>query len=386
MFVYMHAFCPYCHQETLIEHDRCSRCGSILQRIPLPPGIFVGVGDKYRIEAVLGMGSFGITYVVSNMEDGKHYALKELFPADSVKRHENQRRVIAVNSQSFSQHKELFIKEVSLLLGLDPHPYMAKVWEAFEQHGTVYYVMDFILGHTLEQLIQKHPQGLPVPRAIRYMRQIANVLAFIHERGLLHRDIKPENIIIDRETDRAKLIDFGAARIVSMEKTITLTTVLTPTYAAPEQFRPRGRFGPTLDIYALGATFYHVLSGNRPESSLTRLVALHNQTEDPLPRLRTLRPDIPAELERIIHECMKVEVSQRPQGAAQLFERLRVLEEKLHSVSQPKSNASSSSESSDDLLLWGAGALGALGAFWLGRKLFQKKKSQNPSPPQKRNK
>jgi serine/threonine-protein kinase len=191
------------------------------------------------------------------------------------------------------------------------HPNAVQVFDyGHTPDGTFYYVMEFLPGPTLEELV-KRDGPLPPERAVHFLRQLCGALGEAHAVGLIHRDIKPGNVIVcerGRVPDVAKLLDFGlvqsAAPAESDEKLTQVGSVLgTPAFLAPEQASGEAVDGRT-DIYALGALAYFLLTGRPPfvEKSPVKLLAAHlHATPEPL---RSLRPDLPADLEAVVLRCL----------------------------------------------------------------------------------
>ena len=227
---------------------------------------------NYIIEKVLGQGSFGITYLASVKMQGTlgsidakvKVAVKEFFMKEI-----NGREGTTVTSGSkgglFADYRKKFIREATNLSKLQ-HPNIIKVLECFEANNTVYYTMEYLDGGSLDELITKK-QGLPEAEAIKYIRQIAEALSYMHEHKVLHLDLKPGNIMLNN--GNAVLIDFGLSKQYDASGNPESSTTVgagTPGYAPIEQssYRDGNGFPVTMDIYALGATMYKMLTGQRP--------------------------------------------------------------------------------------------------------------------------
>lgn len=239
-------------------------------------------GGKYRIERVLGQGGFGITYLAVQTANNRYIAIKELFIGGSGQAINERRgcQVVVTNSanrQSFNQQKAKFKKEALRLTNLN-HPNLVKVYEFFEENGTVYYVMDYIDGESLRTKINREGR-LSESQVLKYIKQVTPALEVAHRQSIWHLDIKPENIMVDKY-DHAYLIDFGASKHIERSGTLTTSLALayTPGYCAPELtdllnesedgFAEAMReIGPWTDIYSLGATMYNLLTDSIPPSS-----------------------------------------------------------------------------------------------------------------------
>ena len=227
-------------------------------------------GGKYRIERVLGQGGFGITYLAVQTSLNRAVAIKELFIGGSGQavngRNANNVTVTnAVNQVLFDKHKEKFKKEASRLATLR-HKNLVRVYEWFEENGTVYYVMDFIEGESLRDKLNREGV-LPESLVMNYLQQLLSALQVVHEKDIWHLDIKPENIMVD-SNNHVYLIDFGASKHIEQSNgTLTTSSMLayTPGYFPPEQSAVTMKnIGAWTDIYALGATLYNLLTRRNP--------------------------------------------------------------------------------------------------------------------------
>lgn len=262
------------------ENDSTTRLGNI--SIALPVGCKLG---HYRVLDTLGQGGFGITYLAERIPDGKRVVIKENMPAAYSHRSDTSLTVAPTGTgeekEIFDWALERFLEEAQLLAELN-HPNIVQVTEAFTALGTAYYVMEHIEGDMLHK-------AAPAPGEIteQWLRpvlcDILQALNYVHGCGLLHRDIKPNNILLER-TGRAVVIDFGTARSLLSDRSATVLE--SPGYSPLEQLQTNGAKGPWIDIYALGATCYRLLTGQNPPRSLDRL-----GDEDCCPPL-ALNPDL----------------------------------------------------------------------------------------------
>lgn len=224
-------------------------------------------GGKYRIIRFIKNGGFGCTYEAEHVMLGMRVAIKEFFVQDFCER-DGRTHCVTTPSQNkkklVAKLKKKFIDEAIAICNLK-HPNIVNVSDVFEENNTAYYVMDYIDGCSLQDLVES--QGaMSEHRAVGYIRQVAEALKFVHFHNRLHLDIKPGNVMVDKE-DHAILIDFGVSKqydATSGENTSTLMGI-TPGYAPLEQMgNDVARFMPATDIYALGATLYKLLTGNTP--------------------------------------------------------------------------------------------------------------------------
>lgn len=240
----------------------------------LPVGtVLKGKSYQYKIEQTIGQGSFGITYLASVKMAGAlgaidaniKVAIKEFFMRDI-----NGRSDATVTSGSkggiYDDYKRKFTREAANLSKLQ-HPNIIKVIESFETNNTVYYVMEYIEGGSLDDYIAKN-NGLKEDEAIKIVKQIGSALAFMHNNKMLHLDLKPSNIM-RKESGDVVLIDFGLSKQYDSKgepESSTKVGAGTPGYAPIEQanYREGKGFPVTMDVYALGGTMFKMLTGVRP--------------------------------------------------------------------------------------------------------------------------
>lgn len=270
---------------------------------------------KYRIIRFISSGGFGCTYEAEHVLLHKRIAVKEFFVKDFCNRDETTSQVsVGITSKSalVEKLKKKFVEEAQSLCSLN-HPNIVHVFDVFEENGTAYYVMDYIDGQSLNDLIKK--EGMIGERqAIAYIRQVADALSHVHFHNRLHLDIKPGNIMVD-SNGKAILIDFGSSKQydeVGGENTSTLLGK-TPGYAPLEQMgNDVVKFLPSTDIYALGATLYKMLSGITPPSAT--LLA----SGEPLKKI----PGVSPSTLRAIKKAMSTNKMKRPQSVDGFLELL----------------------------------------------------------------
>ena len=274
-------------------------------------------GGKYRIERVLGQGGFGITYLAEQVSANKRVAIKELFIASqgqavNGRRGNNVTVTNAVNQVLFDKHKEKFKKEASRLAMLR-HKNLVRVYEWFEENGTVYYVMDFIEGESLREKLNREG-ALPESLVVNYLQQLLSALQVVHEKNIWHLDIKPENIMVDRN-NHVYLIDFGASKHIEQSHgSLTTSSMLayTPGYFPPEQSTVTMKnIGAWTDIYALGATLYNLLTRRNPPTFDVIISEGRNAFSFP--------SNISSQTQDLIVQMMKVNRNERPQSVSQII-------------------------------------------------------------------
>ena len=232
---------------------------------------------KYRIEGVLGQGGFGITYLASQVALNRKVTIKEFFMKELCNRDEQTSQVSVPSMGSVdtvARFRVKFVKEAQTIAALN-NPHIIHIHDIFEENGTAYYVMDYLSGGSLSDLVQRDGV-LAEATALGYIRQVADALSYIHARNINHLDIKPSNVLIDGNGN-AVVIDFGLSKRYDETGSQTSTTPvgISHGFAPLEQYQPGGvsTFSPTTDIYSLGATLYKLLSGQTPPNATALLDA-----------------------------------------------------------------------------------------------------------------
>lgn len=230
------------------------------------------VGD-YRIERVLGAGGFGITYLAEEIALGRQVTIKEYFPSDFAAR--NNEGDAAPRSEGCSGDYrwglDRFIEEAQTLAKFN-HPNIVRVYRYFRANNTGYMVLHFEEGQSLKGWLKGLGRAPRQKELDQFIAPLLDALELIHKADFLHRDIAPDNIII-RKDGQPVLIDFGSARgeIASASKTVS--ALVKPGYSPYEQYAETSRQqGPWTDIYALGSTLYHAITGKRPPDAPSRMV------------------------------------------------------------------------------------------------------------------
>lgn len=224
---------------------------------------------EYRVEAVLGAGGFGLTYLATDANLNLKVALKEYLPGDFAARAEDStvQPKPGEAGESFQWGLRRFMDEARTLASFR-HPNIVRVMRFFEANKTGYMVMEFVEGQPLSDWIGPR-RPLPQPALQALAGPLLDGLAVIHKAGFLHRDIKPANIFM-REDGSPVLLDFGSARELKGGNQ-ELTAVVSPGYAPLEQYHTQGRQGPWSDLYAFGGVLYWMLTGNKPVEAAARV-------------------------------------------------------------------------------------------------------------------
>ncbi len=241
-------------------------------KYPLALPVNTVLAGQYIIQDVLGEGGFGITYKAVDRMSGKDVAVKEFFPESMATRVPGKTDVTTFagdRGDNFVYGKQCFMQEAETLAKFIGNENIVRIYSYFEEYGTAYFVMDYIEGKSLDTYVKECGGKLEFSEAAEILVPIMDALAAVHEKGIVHRDVSPDNIYLTND-GKVKLIDFGAARQSLGDKSQSLDVILKHGFAPKEQYLRRGKQGPYTDIYALGATFYYVLTGKRPPDALER--------------------------------------------------------------------------------------------------------------------
>jgi serine/threonine-protein kinase len=215
---------------------------------------------------------------------------------------------------------ERFLREIEVAAGLT-HPHILPLHDSGAVDGFLYYVMPYVEGESLRARLHRAGE-LPIPEAVRILREVADALAYAHSHGVVHRDIKPDNVMLSGR--HALVVDFGVAKAVSeatgREAITTLGVAIgTPAYMAPEQVAADPHIDHRADIYALGVLGYELIAGRPPFDGATphQVLAAHISTI-PSP-ITGFRPAMPAPLAQLIMRCLEKKPADRPQTAEELL-------------------------------------------------------------------
>lgn len=269
------------------------------------------LGSYVLIEPI-GEGGMGCVYRARNWKLGTPAAVK----------------VIRQKKADDPAAVERFLREVRAL-GAISHPHVVHAFDADLEDGRLYYAMEYVSGTDLGRLL--HERGaLPIETACRYAAQIAQALWHISSLGLVHRDVKPGNILVAEDGSSVKLVDLGLARFdhpdweaAASDLTQVGMMIGTPDYAAPEQIRDSRRADIRSDLYSLGCTLYHMLTGLMPFANHDTMAKMYmHQSEDPIP-LEKIRPDVPAAIVAIVQRLMAKKPRDRFQDPGEVAATLR---------------------------------------------------------------
>lgn len=236
---------------------------------------------RYEVVETLSHGGFGITYLVREVATGRLLAMKEFFVSKVCMRDTESPRVGVTspeNEVEVADFRQKFLKEARTISQFRENPHIIDVFDVFEENDTAYYVMAYIAGGTLQQLVERAGR-LAEEKALDYIRQMADALRYIHSRQYVHLDVKPSNAMLNSHGE-VVLIDFGVSKHYDHQtghETTATPVARSAGYAPMEQYTQEvHQFSPATDIYSLGATLWFLLSGQRPPEA-------HTLMEDGLP-------------------------------------------------------------------------------------------------------
>ena len=273
---------------------------------------------RYTVEGVLGQGGFGITYLGMDELHKKKVAIKEFFPQGIVTRNIEYEDTVTVTlvgeKENYDKGKERFLKEAQTMAMFSKDKGIVKALDFFEINNTAYIVMEYLEGVTLKQYLRENKR-IAAEDLVELLVPLIEALDEIHSQGLIHRDISPDNIMVLPD-GRIKLMDFGAARDYTEFGEKSLSIVLKPGYAPPEQYQTHGVQGPWTDIYALCATMYKCITGENPPDAIDRLV------DDHLKKISAFGITVSPQIEEAIIKGMSVAAKDRYQNVGDFCEDL----------------------------------------------------------------
>ena len=273
---------------------------------------------RYTIEKVLGQGGFGITYLGMDELHKKKVAIKEFFPQGIVTRNIEYEDTVTVTlvgeKENYDKGKERFLKEAQTMAMFSKDKGIVKALDFFEINNTAYIVMEYLEGVTLKQYLREN-ERIDAEDLVELLVPLIEALDEIHSQGLIHRDISPDNIMVLPD-GRIKLMDFGAARDYTEFGEKSLSIVLKPGYAPPEQYQTHGVQGPWTDIYALCATMYKCITGENPPDAIDRFV------DDHLKKISAFGIPVLPQIEEAIIKGMSVAAKDRYQNVGDFCEDL----------------------------------------------------------------
>jgi serine/threonine protein kinase len=273
--------------------------------------------DQYIIERELAHGGFSSVYLARQKADQFQVALKEYLPRKLA--HRTWNNVVVANSKDtvgmFKRGRALFFEEAKVLADLK-HPNIVEVTNFFRANDTVYMVMTYDYGVTLDKLISKKMFAVTEESLLSVFNSLLAGVGYIHGQHFAHLDIKPGNILV-RPGNDALLLDFGAIQSTSSTRVNKLDTVLTPGYSPPEQYDTQAKLGAWTDIYAIGASMRTCLESKYPIPAPERV-----QKDTLVPAIKAFNRKLPDYLLKAIDWAMELKPENRPQTIAQFKQAL----------------------------------------------------------------
>ena len=365
----MSQMCPNCSHDNPDDAQTCVNCPAPLRGLL---GNKTVLADRYEVVSVLGCGAMGAVYLANDKRlEGRRCAIKQ--------NRSDPNASVDIRNQS----REQFLAEANILARLD-HPSLPKVSDFFIKDENEFLVMDYVEGEDLDSLLQRTGQPLSDEQVIPWVDQVLDGLAYLHNQPgqpIIHRDIKPANIRLNLLQNRVKLVDFGLVKLLDEENPETkveLRGIGTPAYAPLEQFATSERHTDSRsDLYALGATMYHLLTNFYPPD-------VHQRVLNPevLPSPRQLNPQLSENTERVILRAMEILPDERYQSAEKMRAALQQSDQATSSMLSGAAAGAGTAKSGPSALLFAA--LGALFVFLilagLTYWLFFSSRGGNSSP------
>ena len=329
----------------------------------LKPGTKLMHG-QYTIDCFLAAGGFGITYLAKDSLD-RFVVIKECFPGSFCRR---QNHSVAARSRAHQNELKsivrLFSQEASSLSKAG-HPNIVGVHQVFEENNTAYMALDYVQGKDLLEILTSDPGSLKPELVQGYLVKMLGAIGHVHSQGILHRDISPDNIIIS-EAGEPILIDFGAAREDAngkVSRMLSALRVVKDGYSPQEFYIAGSDQSPSCDLYSLAASFYHVITGNLPPDSQSRLTAFASNEEDPYVPLATVAEGYPIEFCTGLDKAMSILARDRMQSASDWQSHLEGEPAADTITASPKvvANGASTKKSPMPLLVGGVAVVAAAG-------------------------
>jgi eukaryotic-like serine/threonine-protein kinase len=272
----------------------------------IPSRLVEALSDRYRLERELGQGGMATVYLAEDLKHRRKVALKVLRPELAA-----------------TLGPERFLREIELAAKLQ-HPHILPLHDSGEAQGFLYYVMPFVDGENLRGRLTRRGE-LPIQEAIRLLAEVADALSYAHSQGVVHRDIKPDNVLLSGR--HALVTDFGVAKAVSeatgrQDLTTAGIALGTPAYMAPEQAAGDPHIDHRVDIYALGALGYELLTGSPPFTGQWPQEVLAAHVTQPPEPITSRRPEISAALGAVVMRCLAKRPDERWQTAEELVSQL----------------------------------------------------------------
>jgi serine/threonine-protein kinase len=289
--------------DTLIMNSAGRNAGPAEARRALPERL-----GRYRIQHELGKGAMGVVYRALDPTINREVALKAIPLADEFE------------GAELEDARSKFFREAEMA-GRLSHPHIVTIYDAGEDRGTAYIAMELLRGRHLVDHTDAS-RLLPTPVAIEIVARLADALHYAHLCRVVHRDIKPANVMFDPESKELKITDFGIARLTATNRTRTGIVLGTPSFMSPEQLAGRAVTGSS-DLFSLAITAYQLLTGQLPFRGDSMPALMLRIAQEPHPRIRIIRPDLPAGLDEFFDRALAKHPADRIESGAAFARALR---------------------------------------------------------------
>lgn len=277
---------------------------------------------KYEISGEVGRGAMGIVYRGEDPATGATVAIKTL-------------KLSEFNDKEITDIKERFFREAESA-GALKHPNIISILDAGEEKGLAYIAMEYLEGENLVKFTESE-NLLPIGDTLYIISQVADALGYAHKNGIIHRDIKPANIMLLKNTNRVKVMDFGIARIMTSTRTKTGMVLGTPSYMSPEQVSGK-RIDGRSDIFSAGVVLFEMLTGQKPFLSDDITSLMYEIVKEKHPSVREVNPKVPSIIEKIIDRALEKDIAKRYQRAGVMAEHLRKIAERIDQLKKRESH------------------------------------------------
>ena len=270
-----------------------------------PPPAMLG---RYQILNEIGKGAMGVVYRARDPMINREVALKAIPLADEFE------------GRELEEARGRFFREAEMA-GRLSHPHIVTIFDAGEHDGTAYIAMELLRGRHLVEHTQPE-RLLPAAVALDLVGRLADALHFAHQRQVVHRDIKPANVMYDPAGADLKITDFGIARLTDSARTRTGVVLGTPSFMSPEQLQGREVTGRS-DLFSLAVTLYQLLTAQLPFRADSMPELMLKIVQDPHPRIRAIRPDLPEKLDAFFERALGKDPADRFESGAAFAAALR---------------------------------------------------------------
>ena len=270
-----------------------------------PPPAMLG---RYQILNEIGKGAMGVVYRARDPMINREVALKAIPLADEFE------------GRELEEARGRFFREAEMA-GRLSHPHIVTIFDAGEHDGTAYIAMELLRGRHLVEHTQPE-RLLPVAVVLDLVGRLADALHFAHQRQVVHRDIKPANVMYDPSGADLKITDFGIARLTDSARTRTGVVLGTPSFMSPEQLQGREVTGRS-DLFSLAVTLYQLLTAHLPFRADSMPELMLKIVQDPHPRIRAIRPDLPEKLDAFFERALGKDPADRFESGAAFAAALR---------------------------------------------------------------